>query len=313
MSRHGEDTVLGKRMPIRIGTGERGGTFYTQGLAIKAAFERIPRSPAIEVVESRTGVSIENASRLDAGDIDFGFISAPWVASATQGMRPFDRPIDLRVAAPMNLGPNFFVARADSGLRKVSDLRGKTVAVGVKGGGMAEHAEAVFAALGIDADDLSRIYVDFAEGAEMLASGEVDAQFQCPVPNQVMTELSERIRVRVLSYEPRHFDAALKSIPLDRPIVMRKGAFRGHDEDLPQLGVLNLLVTHARVDADTVRDVVSAIVLTKTELGQLHPLFAGLAELFAMLENPGGSTPEFGGAELHPGAVRAYREAGLLR
>ena len=268
-------------MPIRIGTGERGGTFYTQGLAIQAALERIPRFPTIEVVESRTGVSIENASRLDAGDIDFGFISAPWVASARQGMRPFDRPIDLRVAAPMNLGPNFFVARADSGLRKVPDLRGKTVAVGVKGGGMAEHAEAVFAALGIDADGLNRIYVDFAEGAEMLACGEVDA--------------------------------ALKSIPLDRPIVMRKGAFRGHDEDLPQLGVLNLLVTHARVDADTVRDVVSAIIFTKTELGQLHPLFAGLAELFAMLQNPGGTTLEFGGAELHRGAVRAYRESGLLR
>ena len=106
-------------MPIRIGTGERGGTFYTQGLALKAALERIPGNPGIEVVESPSGVSIENANRLDAGDIDFGIISAPWVAAARKGTVPFTQAIDLRIAAPMNLGPNFFIARADSGLRKI--------------------------------------------------------------------------------------------------------------------------------------------------------------------------------------------------
>jgi TRAP transporter TAXI family solute receptor len=298
-------------MLIRIGTGESGGTFYTQGLALKAALERSPRLPPVEVVESRAAVSIENAVRLDAGEIELGIISAPWVASAARGTHPFDRPIDLRVAAPMNIGPNFFVARADSGLRKVSDLRGKKVAVGMNGGGMAEHAEAVFGALGIGADDVTRVHVDFAEGAEMLASGEVDAQFQCPIPNRVMTDLSERIPVRVLSYDPPHLKAALKSIPLDRRIVMRKGAFRGHDEDLPQLGVLNLLVTHARVDADTIRDVVTAIVLAASELERLHPLFAGLPELFGMFKDPSRAA-EFAGAELHPGAARAYREMGLL-
>jgi TRAP transporter TAXI family solute receptor len=195
-------------MPIRIGTGERGGTFYTQGLALKAAIERIPHAPDIEVVESSAGVSIENANRLEAGEIDFGFISAPWVVAAKQGTAPFTRAIDIRVAAPMNLGPNFFIARADSGLRKVADLRGRRVAVGMKDGGMAPHAEGVFAALGIGPDDLDRVYVDFAEGAEMLATGAVHAQFQCPIPNRVMSELSERILVRVLTYDPPHLDAA---------------------------------------------------------------------------------------------------------
>src|ERR1700716_2389613 len=140
--------------PIRIGTGERGGTFYTQGLALKSALERIPRTPRVEVVESPAGISIEISCRLDAGDIDFGFISAPWVAAARQGAAPFTHAIDLRLAAPMNLGPNFFVARADSALRKVSDVRGRRVAVGMKDGGMAPHAEGVFAALGMGPGDL---------------------------------------------------------------------------------------------------------------------------------------------------------------
>jgi TRAP transporter TAXI family solute receptor len=300
-------------MPIRIGTGERGGTFYTQGLALKAALERIPGNPGIEVVESPSGVSIENANRLDAGDIDFGIISAPWVAAARKGTVPFTQAIDLRIAAPMNLGPNFFIARADSGLRKVSDLRGKRVAVGMKDGGMVPHAEAVFAALGIGLDDLERVYVDFADGAEMLAAGEVDAQFQCPIPNRVMIELSEHILVRVLTYDPQHLDAALKAIPHDQRIVMRKGALRGLEQDVPQLGVLNLLVTHARVEAATVQHVVGAIVRTATELGRLDPLFSDLAELLEMFTSRIQAAPEFGGAELHPGAARAYLDARLLR
>jgi uncharacterized protein len=295
-------------MPIRIGTGESGGTFYTQGLALKRVLERAPRIPPVEVVESPLGVSIENAIRLDEGEVDFAFISAPWVAAARKGQPPFTRPIDLRAAAPMNLGPNFFIARADSELRNVSDLRGRKVAVGLQNGGMAPHAEAVFAALGIGAGDLVRVYVDFASGAHMLAAGEVDAQFQCPIPNRVMTELSERVCLRVLAYEPAHLDAALKSIPHDRRITMRKGAFRGVDEDVPQLGVLNLLVTHARADANMVHNVVRAIVSAGSELGQLDPLFEGLGELLEMLKARNRASLEFDGVELHVGAVRAYTE-----
>ena len=300
-------------MPIRIGTGEWGGTFHAQGLALKAALERDPSVPEIEVVESPSGVSIENAYRLHAGEIDFGFVSAPWVAAAKKGEPPFDHPIELRVAAPMNIGPNFFVVRADSGLRKVTDLRGRKVAVGLKSNGMTQHAEAVFAALGIDSDDLERVYVDFASGADMLAAGEVDAQYQCPVPNRVMHDLAERIPVRVLAYDPPHLDAALKSIPHDRPVIMPKGAFRGVDEDLPQLGVVNLLVTHEHVDPDTVRQIVRAIFSAATELGRLDPLFAGLTELFDALKSRSRAALEFDGVELHAGAIRAYAEVGLLR
>jgi TRAP transporter TAXI family solute receptor len=300
-------------MPLRIGTGERGGTFFTQGMALKAALERDPQAPLVEVLESPGGVSIENANRLDAGNIEFGFISAPWVAAALQGAPPFPHPIDLRIAAPMNVGPNFFVVRADSRLRKVADLRGRKVAVGTSGGGMVQHAEAVFAALGMGPDDLERIYVNFAQGADMLATGKIDAQFQCPIPNQVMSELSERIAVRVLSYDSQHLDAALKSIPLDRSVIMRKGAFRGVDNDTPQLGVLNLLVTHARVEPDAVHAVVSAIVRAAGELGKLNPLFADFTDLLEMVRSRTAALLGFGGIELHPRAVRAYSEAGFLK
>jgi uncharacterized protein len=299
-------------MHIRIGASERNGTFHSQALALKEIFSRVQALPPVEVVESNVGASIENAIRLDAGALDFAFISAPWVAAAKQGTAPFSRSIDLKTVAPMNLGPNFFVVRADSTLHSVSDLRGRKLAIGLKTGGMTPHADAVLNALGLGQNDLDRVYVDFADGARMLIAGEVDAQYQRPIPNQVMTELSERILVRVLRYEPRQIAAALKAVPCDRLTFMKKGSIRGLEEDIPQLGVLNLLVAHARADQDTVRRVVQTVIDNANELGALLPLFGGLRELLDATRRERCASLEFDGVTLHPGADRAYADAGYI-
>jgi TRAP transporter TAXI family solute receptor len=212
----------------------------------------------------------------------------------------------------MNLGPNFFVVRADSNLRNVSDLRGKKVAIGLKTGGMMPHANAVLKAIGLGLNDVQRVYVDFAEGARMLISGEVDAQYQRPIPNRVMTELSKQCEVRVLRYDKTQIEAALRAIPYDRLTLMNKGSIRGLDEDIPQLGVLNLLVAHARTDERTVQLVAQAVITHAIALGALVPLFDGLPALLDMIRCERFVSLEFDDVRLHPGAARAYADAGFL-
>jgi TRAP-type uncharacterized transport system substrate-binding protein len=58
--------------------------------------------------------------------------------------------------------------------------------------------------------------------------------------------------------------------------------------------------------------VVEAIVASCDELGRINPLFLGMGDLFRPLRSQGGAALEFGGVPLHPGALRAYRKAGLL-
>jgi hypothetical protein len=62
-----------------------------------------------------------------------------------------------------------------------------------------------------------------------------------------------------------------------------------------------------------VRAAVGAIVADSAELARLNPLFVGLADLFAPLRSQGAAALEFGGVALHPGALAAYRDAGLLK
>jgi TRAP transporter TAXI family solute receptor len=298
-------------MGIRIGTNERGGTFHTQGLALKAVLDRIGALAPVEVMESAQA-SIDNANRLHAGELDFGFMASNWLGRARLGEAPFVQPVDLRMAAPMNAGPLFFIARADSPIRTVADLRGRRVAVGPRGSGMAQHAHCIFDALGLGFADFTPLYLDFAAGADALAEGEADAQLQCPVPNLVMTDLAARIAVHVLTYGPGQLDAVLDAVPYYRRTVMRTGAVRGLEADVAQLAVVNVLVTHARIAEASVHAVVRAIASGAVKLGRINPLFAGLDDLFRQLGSEGPAGLEFGGVRLHAGALRACRESGLL-
>jgi uncharacterized protein len=298
-------------MTIRIGTSERDGTFHSQGRALKMLFERCPTLAPVEVLESHSA-STENAVRLHSGEIEFGFMASNWIGRAKNGEAPFEGPIDLAMAAPMNAGPLFFIVRADLPIRSFSDLRGRRIAVGLRTSGMVQHAHGLFRALGMSFSDFIPVYLDFAAGAEALAVGDVDAQFQCPIPNPVMTELAQRVSLRVLPYEPDQLEAVLGAVPYYRRTVMRAGAIRGLDADLPQIAVLNVLVTHRRVGDAIVQEAVAAIATSCDELGRLNPLFANMQELFEPLRSQGPEALEFGGVPLHPGALRAYRDIGLV-
>jgi len=93
---------------------------------------------------------------------------------------------------------------------------------------------------------------------------------------------------------------------------MKQGAFRGVVEDTTQIGVVNVLVTHERVPEGTVHDMAKAIAGNLDKLPEMNLLFAGIKDLFEPLRAKRSAAFEFGGVPLHPGAARAYREAGWL-
>ena len=91
-------------MPVRIGTAERNSTFLSQGLALKTVLDRVASLAPVEISETAQA-SMQNAKRLHAGELDFGFMAANWIGRAYHGEAPFTEPIDIRMAAPMNAGP----------------------------------------------------------------------------------------------------------------------------------------------------------------------------------------------------------------
>ena len=298
-------------MTVRIGTSEYGGTFYTQGSAIAELFNR-ERLEADRCVVQTSDASIHNANLLDRGELEFGFMASNWIGRARDATSPFTRKIALRMVAPANAGPMFFVKLAHSQIRTIADFIGKRIVIGTKGSGMEQHVHSIFGVLGISFDSFTPVHMGFDEGADALIAGEIDAQFQPPIPNRVMTDLSQRADVRVVPYAPGQLEKVLENVPFYRRVTMQKGAFRGVVEDTAQPAVVNVLVTHERISQDIVHDMAKVISDNLDILPTMNPLFHGLKDLFEPLKTKGAAAFEFGGVPLHPGAIRAYRESGRL-
>jgi uncharacterized protein len=299
-------------MAVRIGTSEHGGTFYTQGSAFAELFNR-GRKEDDKCVVQTTDASIHNAEQLDRGELEFGFMASNWIGRAKEATFPFTRKIGLRMVAPANAGPMFFVKLADSPIHTVADFKGKRIIIGTKGSGMEQHVHTIFGVLGISFDSFTPVNMGFAEGAGALISGSIDAQFQPPIPNRVMTELSQRADVRVIPYAQGQIEKILTAVPFYRRVKMEKGIFRGVTEDISQVGVVNVLVTHERIPEAVVYDMATVIANNLDALPQMNPLFNGIKDLFEPVRTQGTAAFEFGGVALHPGAARAYRDAGWLK
>lgn len=297
---------------VRIGTSEHGGTFYSQGQAVAELFNR-GRADNDKCVVQTTDASIHNAEQLDRGELEFGFMASNWVGRAKNATAPFTKPIAVRMVAPANAGPMCFVKLATSPLRSVADFQGKRIAIGTKGSGMEQHIHTIFDILEIPFDSFTPVYMGFAEGADALVAGAIDVQFHPPIPNKVLTDLSRRADIRVVPFGPDQLEKVLARVPFYRPVVVEKNVFRGVVDDVTQVGVVNVLVTHETIPEQVVYEMAKAIAGNLDALPEMNPLFKGLKDLFEPLHSKGAAALEFGGVALHPGAIRAYREGGWLR
>ena len=295
-------------MQICIGTSEIDGTFHRQGEAVA----NLLRGAYTVETKPMTGSSVGSALGLHSGELQFGFSASNWIGRALRGESPFKEPINIRMAAPANVGPMFFVVREDSDLYTIDDMRGRRVAVNFTDSGMYQHTKTIFGILGISFDEFEPLHIGFAEGAQKLISGEIDAQWQCPIPNPVMTELANSSNIRVLNYAPGQLERVLEKATFYRQASIPVGAFRGVVKETAQVGVLNVIATHERVDHTIVREFVGTMIKNARSLGKTLELYGGLEELFKELKIGGQDIFEPGGVSMHSGAVEAYREAGLL-
>ena len=298
-------------MRIAIGTSEFESTFYTQAEAIAAVAKEQETFDGVDIVATPTA-SVGNAELLEAGEIEFGLLAANWIGRAARGEAPFERALDIRMAAPANSGPMFFVALRASGMETVEDLRGKRVSIGPAGSGMAQHVATMFGVLGIGFETFEQVHLNFLDGANALAAGEIDAQFQCPIPNKVMTGLAERADIRVLDYDAGQLETLLDRVGFYRPARVKAGALRGHERDSPQIGVLNVIATHAGTPDDAVGRLARLMATQHERLAALNPLFDGLRHLFDPLRSKGAAGLAIDSVPLHPAAAEAYRELGLI-
>ena len=294
---------------ITIGTGGVTGVYYPAGGGICRMFNRNRGQQSVTCSVESTEGSIANIEGLRAGEFDMVIVQSDWQFHAYQGDGPFAQAgpyPDLRAVFSLHPEPFTVVARADSGIATVADLRGKRVNIGNPGSGQRATTEAVMAANGWTMADFAQVSeLPSEEQAAALAAGRVDAiVFTVGHPSGEIYDATESTSAHLVPITGPTVDRLIADNPYYAKAVIPGGLYRGNDSPTPTFGVRATLVTTAETPDDEVYLVVKSVFENFEEFKRLHP---ALAQLDRREMARAALT-----APLHPGAERYYREAGMM-
>ena len=134
---------------MTLGTASPGGTYYVYGEGVANILTRALDMP---VVRQATEGPLQNIELIEAGQIQFGFVTMgvalqAWNASGVWTGRAPARA--MRAIFPMYDTPFQFLVLQQSGIRSIADIAGKHVGVGPHGGTSATYAPQFFSVLNV--------------------------------------------------------------------------------------------------------------------------------------------------------------------
>lgn len=290
---------------INVLTGGTSGIYYPIGVALSGIYSKV--IPEAKTTVQATKASVENLNLLQTGRGEVALtlgdsLSAAWAGNKEAG---FKTPLKkLRGISAMYTNYIQIVARADSGIKTLADIKGKRVSVGAPKSGTELNARAVFAAAGLKYADFSKVeYLPYAESVELLKNRQIDVTLQSAgLGNPALRDLASSVEVVFVPVPADVISKIGDSAYIAGTIPA--GTYKGQNSQVPTASVVNFLVTHEGVSADVVYRMTKAMYQSLDHLTAAHAAAKGVK-----LENAAKSMP----IPLHPGAEKYYREVGLIK
>ena len=289
---------------INVLTGGTSGVYYPLGVAIGKIYS--DKLPNVKTQVQATKASVENLILLQQGRGEIAFalgdsLKAAWDGDEEAG---FKTKLDkLRTIGAIY--PNYIqiVATADSGIKTLADLKGKSLSVGAPKSGTELNSRAILAAAGLSYKDLGKVeYLPFAESVDLMKNRQLDATLQSAgLGVASLKDLSTSTDIIVVAVPKEVVD---KIGPPFVSAMIPANTYTGQEKDVPTAAVINYLVTSSAVSDDLAYQMTKLIFESLPELANAH-----VAGKEIKLETAAMGSP----IPLHPGAIRYYREKGLIK
>ncbi len=295
---------------ISIGTGGVTGVYYPTGGAICRLVNKSRKEHGIRCSVESTGGSVYNINTIRAGELDMGVAQSDWQYHAYHGTSKFEDqgPFkELRAVFSVHAEPVTIVARKDSNVKHVMDLKGKRVNIGNPGSGTRASWEVMAEALGMGPDALA-LATEFksSEQSQALCDNKIDAFFfLVGHPSGSIKEATTSCEANMVAVDGPAIDKLVADNSFYRTATIPGGMYTGTDADTPTYGVGATFVSSTKTPDDTVYAVVKAVFENFETFTKLHPAFANLKK--EEMVKDALSAP------LHGGAAKYYMEAGLVK
>lgn len=282
---------------VTIATGGSSGPYNIIGTALANEYSD---EFGINSKSQATGASVENINLIKEGKIEMAFVMSDVLTEAVNGTGNFSEKVE-NVEQVATLYPNFvqIVTTQDSGIETIEDLVGKRVAVGDQNSGVEVNARNLLAGHGITYDDIQVDYLGYAEAADGLKSGAIDAAFLTSgLPNASVLELSKTLDIKMVSVDPANIEKLAKDQPYFVAMEIPADTY-GNAEAVPTAAIMNALVVSSELSEDDVYKLTKSFFDNLETLGNAHQ---AATEVSLEKAQEGMVAP------VHPGAKKYYDE-----
>jgi TRAP transporter TAXI family solute receptor len=292
---------------ISIATGGTGGAYFPIGAGLADIINK--KLTGYNASAEVTAASKVNCINVNDGKSDLALVLGDTLAYGYKGdkLGGFANPLaNLRVIA--NIYPNTIqiVARKESGVRTLVDLKGKKVSVGAPGSGTEINARQIFAAAGMTYKDFGRTdYLSFSESADQMKNRAIDVTLiSSGMPNPGVMDIATSQEIVIVPIDGEVLKKLHKEHPFFVESVVPKGTYKGQDTEVRSVTIPNFLIAGAKMDDRTAYDITKAMFENLPRLVQAHAAAKDIR-----LDRAGKGSP----IPLHPGAEKYYREKKVLK
>ena len=198
-------------------------------------------------------------------------------------------------------------ASKKSGIKNFKGLKGKTVNIGNPGSGQRGTMEELMKAMGADMSMFkATTELTSSEQVKALCDGKIDAfGYSVGFPNGAMEQAATcKAKASPINLTGAPVQGLIDGADYYAKAVIPKGTYSNQKKDATTFGVKATVVTSADVSEELVYLVTKAVMENFDDFRAQHPAFGPLEKKNMIAD--GLSAP------LHPGAIKYYKEAGLM-
>ena len=279
-------------------TGGTAGTYYAYGNVLA---QYVAGNSDVKMTAVAGNGSADNIDKLDMGVAQLGFVQNDVAYYAFNGIRIYEGdPVTSFTAIAALYTETVQLITCDPAIKSVADLKGKNVSIGSQGSGVYFNAIDFLNAYDMTEADITPTYQSFADSAEALKDGKIDAAFVVAgAPTPAVTDLATSKDMYLVSLDDEHVAKLQEISGAYTKSIIPAGTYAKQDADIVTVGVKATIIANEQVSEEQAYTIVKTIFEGKDNIA--HDKAKELDLEYA-------STC---GLPYHPGAAKYFAEQGI--
>ncbi|MBI4182683.1 MAG: TAXI family TRAP transporter solute-binding subunit [Proteobacteria bacterium] len=264
--------------------------------------------PGVRARTLTTLGSTENVALMEKGKMELGAVGSVPLYEAYNGLGSSKQPVkSLRSLFVMY--PDFWqiAVRKDSTANGLADLKGRKISLQVKGSGGYAITIANLKAAGLKEEDMNAQYLSADASIQAIKDGQIEGfSMHGGAPLAGFLDLAQsRVGLKLISLSDDDVARITRAIPYYSKQIISKDIYPGLPADVVTVGGVSVFVAHEKLAEETAYLIVKALSEHTAEL-----VLAYAPSAYSTAQNTVRETAKY--APLHPGAVRYFKEKGLM-